>query len=254
MLFATNSTGLEINPQGAVFATIAGSAAAPRLERVASATFPENTLHISLREQNVLEPEIFVDRIRSAHNLLLSRSAKVSVTLPDSVGRILLLDLEGRFKSRAEALDLIRWKLKKSIPFDLADTHLDYQKLAVRENGDMSLLVALVSKTVISQYEELLLQDHSEGPQAGQVAMARIRVGGLEIMLNDSPPVHAFTFTPSSSIFIDCDDEAQLRALAAKLGDGGKVMMPIDTYGFSALFTWVGDRFGVSWQLNLPAA
>lgn len=158
MLFASNHTGLEISAHGAVFATIAGSAAAPRLERVAGATFPENTVHVSLREQNVLEPEIFVDRIRSAHNLLLSRSGKVSVTLPDSVGRILLLDLEGRFKSRAEALDLIRWKLKKSIPFDLADTHLDYQKLAVRENGDMSLLVALVSKTVISQYEELLLQ------------------------------------------------------------------------------------------------
>ena len=29
-------------------------------------------------------------------------------------------------------------------------------------------------------------------------------------------------------------------------------MMPVDTYGFSTLFTWIADRFGVSWQLNLP--
>jgi predicted 3-demethylubiquinone-9 3-methyltransferase (glyoxalase superfamily) len=101
-------------------------------------------------------------------------------------------------------------------------------------------------------YEELHLQEHGEGPQAGQVAMARIRVGGLEIMLNDSPPVHAFTFTPSTSTFIDCDDEAQFRSLAAKLGEGGGVMMPIGNYGFSRLFTWIADRFGVSWQLNLP--
>ena len=100
-------------------------------------------------------------------------------------------------------------------------------------------------------YEELLLLEHPEGAQAGQIAMARIRVGGLEIMLNDSPPIHAFTFTPSTSTFIECDDEAQLRALAGKLGEGGKVMMPVDSYGFSTLFTWVGDRFGVSWQLNL---
>jgi predicted 3-demethylubiquinone-9 3-methyltransferase (glyoxalase superfamily) len=63
-------------------------------------------------------------------------------------------------------------------------------------------------------YEELLLQEHPKVPQAGQVAMARIRVGGLEIMLNDSPPIHGFTFTPSTSTFIECDDEAQLRALA----------------------------------------
>ena len=100
-------------------------------------------------------------------------------------------------------------------------------------------------------YEEVLLQSHPEGPQAGQVAMARIRVGGLEIMLFDSAPIHDFTFTPATSFMIDCDDEAQLRALAEKLGEGGAVMMAIDDYGFSTLFTWLADRFGVSWQLNL---
>jgi predicted 3-demethylubiquinone-9 3-methyltransferase (glyoxalase superfamily) len=100
-------------------------------------------------------------------------------------------------------------------------------------------------------FEQLLLQEHSEGEQAGRIAMARIRIGDLEIMLYDSPPVHDFTFTPATSTFIECDDEAQLRGLAEKLGEGGKVMMGIDNYGFSTLFTWVGDPFGVSWQLNL---
>ena len=28
-------------------------------------------------------------------------------------------------------------------------------------------------------------------------------------------------------------------------------MMPVDNYGFSTLFTWIADPFGVSWQLNL---
>jgi len=117
--------------------------------------------------------------------------------------------------------------------------------------GQAKDALALYRET-FPDYEELLLQEHPAGPQGGQIAMARIRVGGLEIMLYDSPPVHAFTFTPSTSTFIDCDDEAQLRALAEKLGEGGAVMMPVDNYGFSKLFTWIADRFGVSWQLNLP--
>jgi len=117
--------------------------------------------------------------------------------------------------------------------------------------GEAKAALALYRET-FPDYVELLLQEHAEGAQAGQVAMARFRVGGLEIMLNDSPPVHAFTFTPSTSIFIDCEDEAQLRTLAEKLGEGGGVMMPIGNYGFSSLFTWIADRFGVSWQLNLP--
>lgn len=158
MLFSSTSIGLEIRPGGVTCAMVGGSQSSPRIERVACAQFPENTLHVSLKEPNILEPDVFVDRVKAAHNLILSRSGKVSVSLPDSVGRLLLLDLEGRFKSRAEALDLIRWKLKKSIPFDLSDTHLDYQKLSVRENGEMSLLVAIVSKTVVSQYEELLVK------------------------------------------------------------------------------------------------
>jgi predicted 3-demethylubiquinone-9 3-methyltransferase (glyoxalase superfamily) len=117
--------------------------------------------------------------------------------------------------------------------------------------GQAQAALALYRDT-FPDFEEVLLQEHPPGAMAGQVAVSRIRIGGQEIMLNDSPPVHDFTFTPSSSIFVECDDEAQLRELAAKLGDGGGVLMGIDNYGFSKLFTWIADRFGVSWQLNLP--
>ena len=117
--------------------------------------------------------------------------------------------------------------------------------------GQAQGALALYRET-FPDFEQIVLQEHPPGPLAGQVAMARIRIGGQEIMLNDSPPIHAFTFTPSSSIFVDCDDEAQLRKLAVKLSDGGGVMMEVDNYGFSTLFTWVADKFGVSWQLNLP--
>ena len=64
--------------------------------------------------------------------------------------------------------------------------------------------------------------------------------------------MHAFTFTPSISFFVECESEAELRKIADALAEGGGVMMPIDNYGFSTLFTWISDRFGVSWQLNLP--
>lgn len=156
MLFSRTSTGVEVNPGGVICAVAGGNIDSPQIRKVSFSPLPVNTLHISIRELNVIEPDIFVNSVRSAFNLLLSRDSKVSVTLPDSVGRVMLFDLEGRFKSRSEALDLIRWKMKKSVPFDLADTHLDYQQLTVRENGDLALLVALVSRTVIDQYEELL--------------------------------------------------------------------------------------------------
>ena len=78
-----------------------------------------------------------------------------------------------------------------------------------------------------------------------------IEIAGQRIRVFDSPPVHAFTFTPSISFFVECTNEEELRSLAGKLADGGGVMMPLDNYGFSKLYAWVADRFGVSWQLNL---
>jgi predicted 3-demethylubiquinone-9 3-methyltransferase (glyoxalase superfamily) len=117
--------------------------------------------------------------------------------------------------------------------------------------GDAKPALALW-REAFPDLEVLEMQEYAEGPQAGQILAARIRLGGSEWRLYDSPPVHAFTFTPSTSFFIDCDDEAQLRRLAEVLGEGGATMMPVDNYGFSRLFAWIADRFGVSWQINLP--
>ena len=61
----------------------------------------------------------------------------------------------------------------------------------------------------------------------------------------------AFTFTPAISLFVECEDEAELDTAFARLSDGGAALMPPGDYGFSRKFAWLADRFGVSWQLNL---
>jgi type IV pilus assembly protein PilM len=157
MLFSQKSLGVEISPSGVAFALLGGSANAPRLERVSSASLAPGSVRTSLREANIIDPNAFIAALRSAHNLLIYKGTRFSVTLPDSVGRVMMLDVEGRFKSRAEGIDIIRWKLKKNLPFDISDTHLDYQQLCVRDNGDMALMVALVSRAVITQYEEQIM-------------------------------------------------------------------------------------------------
>lgn len=85
----------------------------------------------------------------------------------------------------------------------------------------------------------------------GSVKLVRLRLGDLEVLCHDSPVQHAFTFTPSMSLFIACSDEAEIDRLSAALSEGGTFLMPLGNYGFSRKFAWLSDRFGVSWQINL---
>jgi predicted 3-demethylubiquinone-9 3-methyltransferase (glyoxalase superfamily) len=89
------------------------------------------------------------------------------------------------------------------------------------------------------------------GPE-DTVKAAMFRLAGSEFSCADSPVDHAWGFTPAVSLWIDCDDDNELERLFGQLSDGGQVFMPLDDYGFSTRFGWVGDRHGVTWQLNLP--
>lgn len=90
-----------------------------------------------------------------------------------------------------------------------------------------------------------------EAGPVGTIKIAVFTICGQEFMCSDSPVKHDFEFTPSSSTFVDFDSVEELERVFSVLSEGGKILMPLDNYGFSQRFGWVNDRFGVSWQLNL---
>ncbi|WP_017727078.1 VOC family protein [Halalkalibacterium ligniniphilum] len=100
--------------------------------------------------------------------------------------------------------------------------------------------------TNISRYEANQTGDE------GTVMHATFSLKGQEFMCIDSNVKHEFSFTPSFSIYVTCDSEEEIDTLYKKLITEGQALMPLDDYGFSKKFGWLNDRFGVSWQLNLP--
>lgn len=92
----------------------------------------------------------------------------------------------------------------------------------------------------------------SDGPgPEGTIMVATFRVAGIEVSCSDSPIDHEWGFTPAVSLWVEAGDDAELTGLFEGLSAGGTVYMPLDDYGFSTRFGWVGDPFGVTWQLNL---
>jgi predicted 3-demethylubiquinone-9 3-methyltransferase (glyoxalase superfamily) len=112
----------------------------------------------------------------------------------------------------------------------------------------MKFYVSLFEDGRITRMNRYGLDD--EGAE-GSIMQAAFTLAGQNFLCTDANTSRAFTFSPAMSIFVDCEDEAEIDRLAAALSEGGKFLMPLNNYGFSRKFAWVEDRFRVSWQLNL---
>ena len=105
-------------------------------------------------------------------------------------------------------------------------------------------------QAVFPSFEMISLQHHSE-PHRNLIMLAVFSVDEQEIMISDSFITHDWEINPGISFFINLDQEEQLHELAEQLGANGNFHMPPGDYGFSKLFAWVEDQFGVNWQLNI---
>jgi predicted 3-demethylubiquinone-9 3-methyltransferase (glyoxalase superfamily) len=113
----------------------------------------------------------------------------------------------------------------------------------------ITLYTSLFSNSEIKNIE--YWKPGEPGGKEGLVKHALFTLNGVEYMASENTFEHAFNFTPSMSIYVQCEDEHELTTLFEKLSHGGSVMMPLDNYGFSKKFGWISDMYGVSWQLNL---
>jgi len=111
-----------------------------------------------------------------------------------------------------------------------------------------------VSLFKASKIEHIVRYGPGQAGTEGSVMHARFTLGDQEFMAIDSNVKHAFTFTPSMSLYVQCDSVIEIDTLFARLSEGGAVMMPLGPYPFSKKFGWLADKFGVSWQLTLRDA
>lgn len=124
-------------------------------------------------------------------------------------------------------------------------THLMFQGQAEEA---MSLYTETFPEAEIRSVERYGVD---EAGADGSIKRADFVMGNQHFVCIDSPIQHDFTFTPSMSIYVEFGSGPDLEGAFNRLAEGGAVLMPLDNYGFSEMFGWLKDRFGVSWQFDL---
>jgi len=185
MFFQGNSLGLEIHQHGFTWVLASGSSVAPVIERYEVVSSVDALLKPSIKEQNIINSASLGTMLSESWLKLLTETKRVSLSIPDLAGRVMTLDMESPIKSKEEGIDQVKWKLKKSFPVELSELHLDYHLLKTNQEGGATLLVALASKKIINEYEELLLSLSLEPAKIDFAAFNLYRLFANRLELNE---------------------------------------------------------------------
>ncbi|MDT8441001.1 MAG: hypothetical protein RQ723_05000 [Desulfuromonadales bacterium] len=147
--------GIDLQQQGLTFAALCRGKSSGQLHGLRFESL-DDVFEFSSRQPNVRDTRRFVEGLRRGAQLLAGREERIALSLPDRIGRILLLDVEQAFKSRQEGIDILKWRLKNSLPLPPAQTHIDYQVLERKEDGRQRCLVAAIALPILDQYQDLV--------------------------------------------------------------------------------------------------
>jgi type IV pilus assembly protein PilM len=146
--------GCELTPNHIIIAGVNHNRTSV-LAKVASA-LPAGTIANSCSEPNIRNREL----ARSTVKRLLSEAGftgnEIVVVVPDDTVRIAFLTAENRLKNSQEQETFIRWKLKKTIPFDVDSAQIAHRVLGSQHgNSAVDIMAALSPRSVIEEYENL---------------------------------------------------------------------------------------------------
>ena len=145
---------VEIAPQGILAAASPGPGKPPVY---AFEPLPTGALVPGIGEANLRAPEAVANAIRAALAQVAPRTRAVTLVLPDTVVRVFVLDFDSLPAKAAEALPILRFRLRKTIPFDVEQAGLSYQVLTENKT-ECKVLAAVLPGTILAEYEAAVRQ------------------------------------------------------------------------------------------------
>jgi len=172
------AVAIEFTPEqvSAARFTRAGS-----LDGFAVEALPPGALVASPIETNIVNPIAVKAAVASVTKTLKLKDEAAALIVPDPVIRVFVQHFDDFPRSADEAVPMLRWKLKKSVPFEVDETLLSYMLQPSRGEG-IDVVTAIARLRIIKEYEALL---EPQGLRAGVVLSSTLTAISL---LEDSRP------------------------------------------------------------------
>ncbi|MGA2428950.1 MAG: pilus assembly protein PilM [Candidatus Acidiferrum sp.] len=125
------------------------------LDDYAIEALPNGALMPSAVETNIVDSTAVRGAIAAVMSKLRAKDEDIALLVPDPVIRVFVQHFEQFPRSPQEAEPMLRWKLKKSVPFEADETVISYMRQAPREDG-VDVVTALARLRIVREYEALV--------------------------------------------------------------------------------------------------
>src|SRR5688572_21716124 len=169
---------IEIASEAVSVAVLGSRGAEPVLQAYGTAPVPKGALAASLTAHNIIDRAAVVEALRDACLRAGQRPRRAALVIPDLAARVSLIRFD-QLPARREDLDqLIRWQMKKSLPFPLEDACITHSPGAHSGGGGEFVSVAARRETV-REYESVC---DEAGIYAGIVDLSTLSVVNLYLV------------------------------------------------------------------------
>jgi type IV pilus assembly protein PilM len=111
-------------------------------------------LNVSPVHDNVQQPDALAERIQALALPATGRRRRAALILPDYSARVAVLDFDAFPDSREEQQALVRFRMKKSVPFDVESALVSYYAQAKNAKArKIEVVVAVVAFEILARYE-----------------------------------------------------------------------------------------------------
>lgn len=131
----------------------------------ATEPLPGGAVVPSATQPNVANSEALRSALRSVLSRVPAQGQSVALLVPDPVIRVFILPFETFPRRADEALPLLRWRLKKILPFDADEAVVSWRRQQNPE-GKPEIVTAVARQKIIREYESAI---ESHGLHAGVV-------------------------------------------------------------------------------------
>jgi len=125
------------------------------LESFAVEDLPSGAVMPSPVDANVPQPEALKSALRRLFNRVPHHGGPVAMLLPDPVVRVFILPFETLPRRADDALPLLRWRLKKSVPFDVDETVVSWMRQQGRDSK-FEVMTAVARQRIVREYEQVI--------------------------------------------------------------------------------------------------